>query len=591
VSLIQSNTPRLVFYSVLLGFVGAAGAQIFIWCLRLAQKLFITGIAHYTPPAIPPEGILTKSPPPLLWLIPICTTLGGLISGIIVYSLAPEAEGHGTDAMVDAFHKRGGLIRGRVPIIKTITSAITIGSGGSAGREGPTAQISAGVGSALATIFKLDDHHRRILMLTGAAAGLSAVFRSPLGTALFVIEVLYSGMEFEAGALLYTTIGAVVAYSVSGHFSGWSPIFHIPQNIYFHRPEILPWYAVLGILSGVVAVILPWVFYKTRDLFNAIPVPKHIRPAIGGLLLGLLAMALPQVLGGGYGWMQMALDGSLPIKLMLILVIAKIFALSFTIGSGGSGGVFAPSLYIGTMLGAAVAGIANYLMPGAHLSVAAFGVVGMAAFFAAAARVPFATLMMVAEMTGGYKLLVPTMLAVAISYLVQYEITRHAKYRSLYEAQVPNRAESPVHHEEYLRAAINLLRTNRAAMPDSITPLNLHELLSFGAPISVGGTTEALTIAHLRDDNPLDGHPLSDYPLTLANVIVLGVVKSENVIVPSADTILEHNDQLLVLISPEGYKKVNKYLVVPTMDKRPRASKKVVKDQSTPVENIEGVKS
>ncbi len=246
-----------------------------------------------------------------LWLIPIVTTLGGLISGLLVYSLAPEAEGHGTDTVVKAFHQASGFLRARVPGLKMLASAITIGTGGSAGREGPTALISAGIGSIYASLGRRSEDDRRLLTLIGMASGLSAIFRSPIGTAFFAIEVLYANMEFDASALLYTMIGSVVAYIVNGWFVGFQPLFQIPQNLTVSSVADYSWYIVLGIFSGLVATILPNMFYLLRDAFHALPGPPHIKPAIGGLFLGLLALALPQVLGGGYGWMQMAIDGKL----------------------------------------------------------------------------------------------------------------------------------------------------------------------------------------------------------------------------------------------------------------------------------------
>src|SRR6266498_5077390 len=221
---------RLLLYSGLVGVAGGLAAQIFVWLLNLAERLFLMGLAGYKPPE---PGILNPVSvvgPWGLWLIPVATTIGGLLSGILVYTFAPEAEGHGTDAAVEAFHFKGGKVRPIVPLIKVLSSAITIGSGGAAGREGPTAQISVGVGSMLADLMRLPDEERRILVLAGMAAGLAALFRSPLGMAIFSVEILYSGMAFETEALIYTVIASVVAYAVNGLFVGWSPIFLFPHS-------------------------------------------------------------------------------------------------------------------------------------------------------------------------------------------------------------------------------------------------------------------------------------------------------------------------------------------------------------------------
>ncbi|MGH7620947.1 MAG: chloride channel protein, partial [Gemmatimonadaceae bacterium] len=382
--------------------------------------------------------------------------------------------------MVRAFHRTEGRLRGRVAPVKLIASVITIGSGGSAGREGPIALVTAGIGSWYATLTGRDARDRRLLLLVGAAAGLSAVFRSPIGTALLVIEVLYSDMEFEAGALLYATLGAIIAYALNGLVVGWEPLFRIPPISPLRSALDTAWYVVLGVTAGVVATATPEMFYRTRDLIRSLPVPPVWRPAIGAFLTGLLALLLPQVIGGGYGWIQMAIDGRLALGLLAILVVAKLLAMSLTVGSGGSGGVFAPTLYAGAMLGALCAAVVG-------LPAAPFVIVGMAAVFAGAARVPIATLMMVTEMTGGYTLLVPAALAVIISYFVQARLSRHLKYSSLYEAQVVTRAASPAHHTQHLVSALTLLREQTPRDLSSVGELDLVALLRSGLAVELPG--------------------------------------------------------------------------------------------------------
>ena len=226
------NQARRVFDSVLLGIVGALGAQVFTFLLDLVTSLTLVGGAGYHAPALLGDGgsLHQTIGPHGLWLVPVMTTLGGLLSGLLVYTFAPEAEGHGTDTAVKAFHRAGGFIRARIAPLKAIASALTIGTGGSAGREGPTALISAGVGSLYATATKRSDEERRLLVLAGMAAGLSAMFRSPIGTAIFAVEVLYRDMEFDAPALIYTMLASVVAYAVNGLIVGWEPLFVVPAH-------------------------------------------------------------------------------------------------------------------------------------------------------------------------------------------------------------------------------------------------------------------------------------------------------------------------------------------------------------------------
>jgi CIC family chloride channel protein len=239
---------RRVVDAILLGVVGALSAQVFMVLLHGAQTVFLTWIAAYRPPGLPEEGGVLQQVIGAhgLWLLPLVTTAGGLLAGVLVYSLAPEAEGHGTDAAVKAFHRAGGVIRGRVPPLKMLASAITIGSGGAAGREGPIALITAGIGSVYATARRRSEEERRLLVLTGMAAGLAAIFRSPIGAALFAIEVLYGDMEFEASALLYALLASVVAYALNGVVVGWQPLFHVPAALSVPTFPAYGWYVVLG---------------------------------------------------------------------------------------------------------------------------------------------------------------------------------------------------------------------------------------------------------------------------------------------------------------------------------------------------------
>ena len=434
-----------------------------MWMLRLSNRFFLGWMAGYYAPGLASEGhsLHETIGPHGLWLVPLVTTLGGLLSGILVYTWAAEAEGHGTDTAVKAVHWHEGKIRNRVAPIKMVASAITIGSGGSAGREGPTALISAGFGSIYADLLHRSAHERRILVLMGMAAGLAAIFRSPIGTALFAVEVLYGGVEFEAEPLLYCLLASVVAYAVNGCFSGWHSLFQVGPQIGARGIADYGWYALLGVASGVVGTILPEIFYRMRDAFHALPVPNWTKPAIGGLLLGLMALGLPQVLGGGYGWIQEAINHQLALHLMLLLMVAKMVAMAFTVSSGGSGGVFAPSLFVGSMLGGVFALLTHDLSEG-------MVVVGMAAVFAGAARVPIAVLLMVAEMTGGYQLLVPAGLAVTLSYIVQTRLSRFCKYGSLYEGQVPGRMDSPVHRGERIDMLLRLLGQDKAPLPPEV---------------------------------------------------------------------------------------------------------------------------
>jgi len=489
---------RLVFDAVVLGVVGALSARVFMWLLHWSERIFLQGIGGYSPPGVPIEGGNTSQVigPHGMWLVLVAIVLAGLISGVLVYALAPEAEGHGTDTAVRAYHFNRGNIRARVPPLKAIASAITIGAGGAAGREGPIALVAAGVGSVYARLEGRPDEDRRLLTLVGMSAGLSAIFRSPVGAAVFAVEVLYGNMEVQAPALLLTLLSAIVAYAVNGLFVGYGPLFRVPtiETTTFVQYSF---YALLGVASGVMAAIVPMVFYRVRDLFKMIPGPDHIKPVIGALGVGIMAFWLPQVLGGGYGWIQHAINGDLPLKLLIILAFAKLIAFSLTVSSGGSGGVFAPTLFVGAMLGGALAHVF-------HVQAAAFVVVGMAAVFGGAARVPLATLLMVTEMTDGYGLLVPAALAVSLSFLVQLFLTGKATYPSLYEGQVPGRVDSSAHQAELVQFALRLLQRQQVPCKATLDHLDLVALLAAGIALELPGD-KVLAMARLEAGSPYLG--------------------------------------------------------------------------------------
>jgi chloride channel protein, CIC family len=551
----REGNPRLLLESTLIGVIGGLSARVFMWMLRVCERIFLYDLAAYRPPGL--EGGLTRQVigPHGLLLIPVATTLGGLLSGWIVYRYAPEAEGHGTDTVVNAFHRQEGVIRPRVAPLKMVASAITIGSGGSAGREGPIALISAGFASIYARLVNHSEQERRILMLAGMAAGLSAIFRSPMGTGVFAIEVLYGRLEFETGALLYTMLSSTVAYTVNGLFIGFRPLFTIP-TISTPSPSAYVQYLIFGIAAGIVATILPEVFYRVRDAFRALPIPRSFKPALGGLALGLFALALPQVLGGGYGWIQLAIDGKLALRLLVALIFAKMLALALTVSSGGSGGVFAPSLFVGAALGGSFAILL-------HQAPAAFVVVGMAAVFGGAARVPIATMLMVTEMTQGYHLLLPAGLAVMTSYLLQARLAAVAKlkYRSLYEGQVPSVEDSPAHYLEQIQTGLHLLASRRVPLDRKVKHVDLLELLRSRIRFDLPGG-RMLTMGLVEPGSPLDGKTIDTLydRLEQYDFEVVAVTRREHVLLPHLETVLEPNDRLILITSLASREPLQEYI-------------------------------
>ncbi len=442
-----SAISKWLFFGILIGLVAGLGAWVFMLLLKGFQHIFAEKMLYHMAPATAhmTGEVFTLLGVKWWWLIPLIPAVGGLISGLLVFIWAPEAEGHGTDGVIASFHHGRGMIRSRVPLIKTLASAALIGSGGSAGREGPIAQIGAGFGSFLGRVMNVTVKDRRLMVLAGAAAGISAIFQAPLGGAIFITEVLYRNHELETEALIPAIIASLTAYSVYTRLVGRELLFSIPPALRFEKAEELIAYLLLGLVCSVVGIFYVKVFYGMRDhFFKRIKMPLVLKPALGGFLLGLLLLVLPHVWGGGYDVMQLAMAQKMGAVLMLLLVVGKILATSFSISSGGSGGVFAPSLFIGAMLGGGIGALFHQWLPASFMpDPTAMVVVGMGGFFAGIAKVPIASIIMVSEMTGGYGLLVPMMLVSTITVL----FTRHY---SLYEKQVAHTIDSPAHKGDFI---------------------------------------------------------------------------------------------------------------------------------------------
>ncbi len=419
---------RWMLYYILIGIIAGLGAVVFHYLCQMGSHLFLDQMAGYRPPAPAGETHLfpLSDTPPRRWMLLLVPALGGFLSGWLVYTFAPEAEGHGTDAAIDAYHNKGGFVRGRIPIIKTIASVLTLSSGGSGGREGPIAQIGAGFGSFLATKLHLTDRERRIMLAAGVGAGVGSIFRAPMAGALFAAEVLYRDPEFESEVIIPAGISSIVAYCLFCLFFGWGSLFE-SQDFVFRNPLELGPYTVLAFVLAGFGALYVKSFYGVQYFAGTLRIPNHIKPAIGGLLTGAIGLFLPQTLSFGYGYAQMALDNQLPVLFLLGLAFGKIATTSFSIGSGGSGGVFGPSVVIGGAVGGAVGQVFHSLMPGIVSQPGAFVVVGMAGFFAAVSNTPISTVIFVSEMTDSYHLLLPSMLVCSLAYMLSQKWTIYAK--------------------------------------------------------------------------------------------------------------------------------------------------------------------
>jgi H+/Cl- antiporter ClcA len=423
--------------------VAGLGAVVFYDALRLASYVFLQLIAGYhVPEPVSEGGRLASAHFARPWAIPLVACGGALLGAILVFSVAPEAEGHGTDAAIAAVHHNPRGVRLRTVFVKIVASALTIGSGGSGGREGPTGQISAGFGSFLSRSFDLSPEDARITVASGIGSGIGAIFGAPLGGAVLATEILYRD-DFEVEALLPAFIASIVGYAVWGSFEGFGPLFGYVSDYRLTSAAPLLWFGVIGVIGGFVGLLYAKGFYGMAELFARAPLPRWVRPAIGGLLVGCIALAIPEVLGTGYGWIQQSLGTHLlqiPLWIILILPFARIATTGLSIGSGGSGGIFGPGMVIGAFVGAAVWRLLEPVVPSMGHDPAPFVIVGMMACFGSISRAPLAVMLMVSEMTGTLSLIVPAMLAVGLATL----IVRRSD-DTIYRSQLKSRAESPAH--------------------------------------------------------------------------------------------------------------------------------------------------
>lgn len=359
----------------------------------------------------------------------LAMALAGMTVGFVVFRWAREAKGHGVPEVMEAVALRGGQIRPRVATLKVLASSLTIGTGGSAGREGPIVQVGSALGSTVGQLFHFSGERVRTLVACGAAAGIAATFNAPIAGAIFAQEVILN--NFSARYFGMVVISGVTASIVSRVFLGDKPAFLVPAYPLNHLSELAV-YLVLGLLAACVAVIFIRVLYKAEDIFDGLPVPLYIRTTAGMLLTGAVALLLPNrdVLGSGLHLIgeTIADDFNIGLGLMAALLVLKLLATSFTLGAGNSGGVFAPSLFIGAILGGMVGQVAHSLWPEIVINPGAYAIVGMAAVFAGAARAPITAVLIVFEMSGDYKLILPLMLATVVSTFVAESIFRESIY-------------------------------------------------------------------------------------------------------------------------------------------------------------------
>ena len=414
-SLLSDEHTIMVLLGIFVGVAGGYGAVGFRYLINFIQSIAYGSSAELL-------DVIESIP----WYMRIAIpAIGGLIVGPIVYFFAREAKGHGVPEVMYAVALKQGVIRKRIVFIKALVSAVCIGTGGSVGREGPIVQIGSAVGSSLGQLFNVSGNRIRTMVGCGAAAGIAATFNAPIAGSIFALEIILG--EFEIASFSPIIISAVSATAISRHYLGNVPAFILPQYI-LHSPMEFPLYAILGILCALVAVGFTLFLYRAEDAWDSIKFPEYLKAVLGGLIMGGMGLVFPQILGVGYGAIDLALMIKLSWWFMALLVLFKILATSITIGSGGSGGIFAPSLFMGAMAGGAFGSVVHYFFPSVAVSPGAYAVVGMGAVVAATTHGPLQAILIIFEMTGDYKIILPLMITCIISTLVARRLCGESIY-------------------------------------------------------------------------------------------------------------------------------------------------------------------
>ncbi len=410
-----SETQILITFSIVVGIGTAFGAILFMKLIDYFRHIFFDFS----------ELVLTELVGDFNYWILLIPMAGGLIVGPIVYKFAVEAKGHGVPEVMLAVARKGGIIRARVALAKAVASAICIGSGGSAGREGPIVQIGSAIGSSIGQLFKMPQSRIKILVGCGAAAGISSVFNAPIAGVIFSLEIILG--DFAIKTFSPVLLSSVIASVVTRTFLGDHPAFDVPDYTLVSAWEI-PLYMILGGVCGSVAVLFTTTLHKTEELFDKLKMSPYLKPALGGLILGCIGVFYPQIFSDGYETIKLTIYGQMVVWLTLLLIFLKIVATSLTLGSGNSGGIFAPSLFIGAVTGGTFGYFIHSLFPDVTASAGAYALVGMAALVGGTTHAPITAILIIFEMTSDYRIILPLMIAVVFSTLVARRIFEPSIY-------------------------------------------------------------------------------------------------------------------------------------------------------------------
>ncbi len=481
----------MVAVAALIGCAAGTVAVLFRKALELLSDILWHGV-----------GARWVAQTPWHWKL-LVPALGGLATGYLIRRFAWEAKGHGVPEVIAAVATRSGRMRARVPLVKAIASAITIGSGGAAGSEGPIVQVGAGVGSVLGQVLRVGERRLRTLVGCGAAAGIAAIFNAPVAGALFAVEIVIG--DFRVPQFSPIVIASVTATVVTRGVFGADPVFDVPPYQAVSSLELII-YALLGLCAGVIGATFTRLMYATEDRFEALPLHPALTTALGGLLVGALLLVRPEIAGVGYDTIGEALHGHLGLRVLATLIAVKLVGVCLTIGSGGSGGVFAPSLYLGAMTGGAIGSLAHQWLPHATAPSGAYALVGMAAMLGAVTHGPVSAMLIIFEMTNDYYIILPLMLATTLATLVSSTLHKN----SMYTEKLERRGLKVAHgHDVNLLGQVSVKEVLRTATVQVRPHTPLREVIERG----IAADTEAVYVVDeqgrlhgvisLRQLNPL----------------------------------------------------------------------------------------
>jgi len=547
---LRSSNSGLMVLAVAVGAGAGVGAVAFRWLIKvftlaLSGHSDYAGLGHADNPHVPALG---------RWFVLLAPVVAGLLYGPLVHFFAREARGHGVPEVMYAVARRGGRIAPQVAAVKALASALCIGGGGSVGREGPIVQIGSALGSSVGRVVRVAEPRMRVLVACGAAGGIAATFNAPLAGVFFAMELILA--DFAAQSFGMVVLASVTASVIGRAAFGNQPFLHLPTFGVHHLSEYLL-FALLGLVAGLVGVIFTRVLYWIEDAcywaWLRTHGPEWLRPAVGGVLLGGVLLLLPQMYGVGYPVLGNSIDGKYAVGFLIVLLVGKMIATSLTIGIGGSGGVFAPSLFIGAMLGSAYGQILHHLMPGASGSAGAYALIGMGAVFAGAARAPITAVIILFELTGEYTIILPLMVAIVLATGISHLLTGDSIYTLKLRRRGIDLSQSP---ESAAMATITVgavMEPVRGRLADTTTMLDAANALS-RAPhgqlpvLDAHGRYRGIVTAHAVADTIADGEHDQQ---TIASIVELPTPVSINDRLEQALEILDNADGAIPVLDAD----------------------------------------